>query len=310
MLNYKFTKTQNLRIMYRSNTNAPSISQLQNVVDNTNPLLLKTGNPDLKQDFQHNLTFRYGATNTTKATSFFVFVNGTYINDYIANATFIPTTDTVFSDGLFVNRGSQLSRPVNLDGYSTLRSFVTYGFPIEAIKSNLNLNGGAGYTHAPSIINNAKNFLDNYSLNGGLTLGSNISENVDFTLSYSGNYSIAKNTLQTTLDNKYYLQNTSLRFNWIFLKGFVFNTNLNHTLYTGLTQSFNQSFLLWNAGLGYKFLKDRSLEVKLSVYDILNQNQSVNQSITDTYFEESTTDVLQRYFMLNVTYSLRNFKKG
>jgi uncharacterized membrane protein YgcG len=310
MLNYKFDKSTNLRLMYRTSTNAPSISQLQNVVDNSNPLLLKTGNPSLQQSYEHRLILRYGSTNTTKATSFFAFVSGSFTNYYIANATFIPTRDTVFSDGIAVNRGSQLTLPVNMNGYVNTRGFLTYGFPVEAIKSNLNLNGGVSYTRAPSLINNRSNFTNTYNMNAGFTLGSNISEKVDFALTYTGNYNIAANTLQNDLDNTYYLQSTSLRFNWLFLDGFVLNTNLTHTLYTGLTQSFNQSFLLWNAGLGYKFLKDKSLEVKLSVYDILDQNRSLGQSITDTYIEESTTDVLQRYFMVNLTYSLRNFKKG
>ncbi len=310
MLNYRFDKGRNLRIMYRTSTDAPSISQLQNIVDNSNPLLLKTGNPDLKQDYEHRFIVRYGVTNAKTAHSFFVFMMGNFASNYIANATFIPEKDTTFGNGLVVNRGSQLTLPVNLDGYVNARSFVTYGMPVNLVKSNLNLNGGVSYTRAPALINNLPNFTNTYNFNAGLTIGSNISENVDFTLAYSGNYNIAENTLQTDLDNTYYLQNTSLRFNWILLGGVVFNTTLNHTLYSGLTQSFNQSFLLWNAGLGYKFLKNKSLELKLTVYDILNQNRSIGQSVTDTYIEESTTDVLQRYFMLNLTYTLRNFKKA
>lgn len=310
MYNYRFSNGKNMRIMYRTSVNAPSISQLQNVLDNTNPLLLKTGNPDLKQDYQHTLILRYGATNAKKATSFFAFVYANYINNYIGNATYIPTKDTVISDGILVNQGSQLSMPANLDGYFNGRSFITYGFPIEAIKSNLNLNGGFSYSRTPALINNHSNLSNSYTANAGFTLGSNISENVDFALTYAGNYNIVKNTLQTQSDNTYYSQTTSLKFNWIFLKGFVFNTNLNHTLYTGLTQSYNQSFLLWNAALGYKFFKNRALEAKVTVFDILNQNKAINRTSTETYIEDSRSNVLQRYFMLNLTYTLRNFKQG
>lgn len=310
MYNYRFSNGKNMRIMYRTSVNAPSISQLQNVLDNTNPLLLKTGNPDLKQDYQHTLILRYGATNAKNATSFFAFVYANYINNYIGNATYIPTKDTVVSDGILVNQGSQLSMPVNLDGYFNGRSFITYGFPIEAIKSNLNLNGGFSYSRTPALINNRTNLSNSYTANAGFTLGSNISENVDFALTYTGNYNIVKNSLQTQSDNTYYSQTTSLKFNWIFLKGFVFNTNLNHTLYTGLTQSYNQSFLLWNAALGYKFFKNRALEAKVSVFDILNQNKAINRTSTETYIEDSRSNVLQRYFMLNLTYTLRNFKQS
>lgn len=308
MLMYRFSRTKNLRIMYSTSTNPPNITQLQDVIDITNPLLLKTGNPNLKQDYDHNITLRYGATNTKNATNFFAFGMVQFTQNYIGNASFIPTKDTLFSDGFPVNRGSQLNMPVNLDGYMNARTFLTYGFPVKAIKSNLNLNAGFNYSHTPALINNLTNFSNNYTLTGGLTVGSNVSENVDFTLTYSGNYSIVKNSLQTELNNKYYQQNTTLRFNWIFLKGFVFNTNMTHTLYTGLSQSFNQSFLLWNASFGYKFLKNRSLDARISVNDILNQNRSISRTVTETYIEDSYTRVLQRYFMFTLTYTLRNFR--
>src|SRR5581483_4463942 len=93
----------------------------------------------------------------------------------------------------------------------------------------------------------------------------------------------------------------------IFWKAFVLNTNLNYTHYTGLSQTINPDFLLWNFSFGYKFLKNRSLELKASVFDLLNQNNSVNRTVTDTYVEDSQTKVLNRYYMLTLTYSLRNF---
>lgn len=308
MFNYRYTNTKNLRIMYRTNTDAPSISQLQDVVDITNPLLLKTGNPDLQQDYQHTLIIRYGGTNTKTNRSFFAFAFANMMQNYIGNQTFIPLGDTIFSDGVIIKRGSQLTRPVNIDGYFSGRTFLTYGFPIKTIKSNLNLNGGFSFNNTPALINNDKNISKNYGINGGLTLGSNISENVDFTLSYTGNYSIVKNSLQTTSNNTYYTHTASFKFNWIFLKGFVFNTNISELLYTGLTQSYNQDYFLWNASFGYKFLKNHALEAKLSIYDILNQNRSVNRTVTDTYIEDSNTEVLKQYLMLNLTYTLRNFK--
>ncbi|WP_276131618.1 TonB-dependent receptor [Polluticoccus soli] len=310
MFNYRFSRNKNLRIMYRSGTNAPSITQLQNVVDISNPLLLKTGNPSLVQDYDHNLIARYSATNTRTSRSFFVFGNAQFTQDYIGNATFIPTKDTVINSGFLVNRGTQINMPVNLDGYMNARIFATYAFPVKAIKSNLSLNGGVGYSHTPAIINNERNFSNNYTTSAGFTLGSNINENLDFTLSYRGNYNIVKNTLQTDLDNTYYYHTAGLRLNYVFLERFVFNTDATHNLYTGLTQDFNQSFLLWNAALGYKFLKDRSLDLRLSVYDILNQNRAISRTVTETYIEDSFTNVLQRYFMLTLTYTLRNFASG
>lgn len=95
MLNYKFSKTENIRFMYRTSTNAPNISQLQNIVDNSNPLLLRTGNPDLRQDYNHNISLRYGKTTTSKGNGLFIFAMGGFVNNYIGNRTIIATNDTV-----------------------------------------------------------------------------------------------------------------------------------------------------------------------------------------------------------------------
>jgi uncharacterized membrane protein YgcG len=307
MFNYRFNQGTNLRIMYRTATNAPSITQLQNVVDISNTLLLRTGNPALKQDYEHTLIVRYGKTQASKAHSLFVFLYGNMAQDYIANATYIPTQDSMVN-GYLVRRGAQISLPVNLNGYYNTRAFVTYGMPVNPIKSNLNLNAGVTYSRTPALINSQENFSNNYALNGGLVLSSNVSENLDFTLAYNGNYNIAKNTLQKQSDNTYYSHIASFKINWIFLKGFVVNTSLNETMYSGLSQNFNQQFLLWNAYVGYKFLKDRSLEARVSAYDILNQNKSISRTFTDTYIEDSRTRVLTQYFMFTLTYTLRNFK--
>lgn len=305
--NYKITKNKNLRIMYRSSTNVPGIQQLQNVIDNSNPLLLRTGNTDLQQSFQNTLMLRYGSTNTAKATTFNAMAFGNFTNNYIANQTIIATADSVTINGLIIPAGGQLTRPVNLNGYYSIRSFLSYGMPLRFVKSNLNLNTGINYNHIPGNINNQINYANNYAFNGGVVVSSNISENLDFTLSYNGNYNVVKNTINTQSDNNYYTQTTSARLNWIFLDGFIFNTSLNHQLYSGLSEGFNQNYLLWNAGLGYKFFKDRSLDVRLNVYDILNQNRAITRTVTETYIEDNYTNVLQRYFMLNVTYTVRRF---
>jgi hypothetical protein len=309
MMNYRFSRTENLRIMYRTSTNAPNISQLQNIVDNSNPLLLRTGNPDLRQDYTHSLSLRYGKTGDTRGTGLFLFANASYVNHYIGNSTIIAVNDTIVRDVLLA-RGSQLSLPTNLNGDWSARSFATYSLPVKSIKTNFNINAGLSYSRTPAIINSLSNFADNYTINAGVVAGSNISEDVDFTLSTNGAYNIVQNTLQSQGNYNYYSQTSSLRFNWIIAKSIVFHTDLNHTLYSGLGSPYDQAFLLWNAWLGYKFLKNKAAQVDLFAFDMLRQNRAISRTITDTYIEDATTQVLQRYFMLRFTYTLRAFKSG
>src|SRR5690606_23005762 len=143
---------------------------------------------------------------------------------------------------------------------------------------------------------------NNYSISSGAVLSSNISQDLDFTLAYNGNYSIVKNSILPDRNNNYYISVANIKFNWIVWGGLVLNSEVFHNLYTGLDQDFNQEFLLWNASIGYKFLNNNAGEVRLSVYDILGQNNSISRNVNEIYLEDLRTQVLQRYFMLTFTY--------
>lgn len=303
-LNYKFSKTENLRFFYRTSTNPPSITQLQNVIDNSNSLILTSGNPSLKQTFSQSIGLRYGRANTEKATNLFVFANATNTINYIANSTTIFTRDTVVNE-IKATAGTQFIQPTNLNGYWNVRTFITYGFPITKIKTNMNVNGGFVYSRTPTLINNVRNNSNSYAFNAGLSLSSNISKKIDFTISYNANYTIVKNSLQQQNNNNYFNHTASARFNYQFWKGFVFNTSVSNTLNAGGSSSYNVSYWLLNASLAYKFLKDESLEVKFSANDILNQNKNITRNVTEIYTEDVTSNALRRYFMGTITYTLK-----
>jgi hypothetical protein len=303
---YKFSPKKNLRLNYRTSNNAPSIDQLQDVINNTNALQLSTGNPELKQDFQQNLNMRYSGVNTVKATSFFALIGANYSSNYIGNSTLIANQDTTVYNSVYLKKGSQIIRPVNLDGYFSLRSFINYTFPIKKIKTNLSLNVSGNYNNVPGLINTQTNYAKTATGGLGLVLSSNISEKVDFTISSNSSYSHINNTLQSSSNTTYFSQNSKLKINLNPWKGLVLQSEYSNMYYAGLTSAFNQSISLWNAAIGYKFLKNKQAEFRLTVYDLLNQNNSVSRTNTDSYIQDSQTNVLNRYYMLTFTY---NFKK-
>lgn len=308
MLQYRFSPSNNLRLFYRTSTNTPSISQLQGVIDNTNPLILSSGNPDLKQSYRHTFLARYGKTDRKTGRILIGYVSASQSRDYIGTASFFAETDTLLQQSVLLLQGSQLSTPVNLNGYWNVRSFFTLGLPVDALKSNLNMNAGLTYTRTPGRINDEENIANIYNLNGGIVLGSNISERVDFTLSAAANYNIVSNTIFPELDGNYLVQLTSAKATWLPWQNLVLDTNLGLSQYAGLGGEFDQSIVLWNAGVGYKFLKGNAGEVKLMIADILNQNNSISRTVNEFYIEDNQTQVLGRYVMLNFTYRLKNFR--
>lgn len=308
MLNYRFSKTKNMRIFYRSNTRQPSISQLQDVIDNSNSLLLSTGNPALKQEYSQTLMARYSAVNPQNSNNFFIMFHVQNSMDYIGNATMTADTVTELPGGYVMLPGTQLSMPVNLNGYWSLRSFISYGIPVKWIKSNINLTVGLTWNRSPGLVNLETNISNTTGLTGGLVIASNISSKIDFTLSTFANYNIVKNSLLVALNNNYHTQVSNAKFNWIFGSNFVFNTDLSHLLYSGLDEQYNQNLWLWNASIGKKIFANQRGEIKIGVNDILGQNETISRSITSTYIEDSKSNSLKRFIMLSFTYNLRNFQ--
>jgi len=310
MLGFNPAKGTNLRVFYRTSTREPSIGQLQNVVDISNPLFLRTGNPALAQSYTHGLTLRYNRTVADKGRSLFVFAAAWLTNGHIGNSTLIASRTTVTDDGITVPAGGQISRPVNMDGALTTRTFVTYGLPVAKIKCNLNLNGGYSLNRLPSMINGLTNLADNHALGQGAMLSSNISERVDFAIGYNASWNIVRNSAQPKADNDFFSQTSTLRLQWTTKKDIVLRSNASYTLFDGLAEGVDSDYLLWTASLGRKLLKDRSLEVAVQVFDILNRNNSIARNVTDSWVEDSRTNVLGRYVMLMVTWNMRYFKKA
>jgi hypothetical protein len=294
-----------LRIFYRTTTQSPSVTQLQQVVDNSNPLLVSTGNPDLVQSYSHTLLARYALTTRDRLNSMFLLLAGTYTAHYIANATIVPTRDTVLTGGIVLPYGAQLTVPVNLSGYWNVRSFFTYGFPFELVGSTLNVNSGITFSRTPAMLNSVRSVGNAIALTEGFVMGSNISEDFDFTISYSGNYTISRNTLQPGTNSNYYSHSASLRWVWTFLKGIVLRNDVTNALTSGLASGYNQNSVLWNLSLAKKLFTDDRGEIKVGVTDLLGQNKSVNRSVTGTYIDDTSNEVLTRYFIMTFTYTIR-----
>jgi len=304
---YKFDKQNNLRINYRTNNIAPSIDQLQNVLNNSNSLQYSIGNPDLKQSFQNNLFARYSGVNTKKSTNVFILLGGTYTDNYIGNSTIIANKDTTVYNAIYLASGSQISRQENFNGYYNARFFFNYGFPAKFIKSNININTGCNYSNVPALINNKINYSKTTSPSFGLVISSNFSEKIDFTISSNSSYNTVANTLQTSLNSSYLNQSSKAKVNLTFFKRLVLQAEYTSTIYTGLTASFNQNINLLNSALAFKFLKDNRAELRLFVFDILNQNRSIQRNIAETYIEDTQSNILQRYYMLTFTYNIKKY---
>ena len=328
---YNMGSKKNLRLNYSTSNNAPSIDQLQPVTNNNNVMQLSTGNPLLVQDYQHSFFMRFFSVTPETGRNQFFMINAQFSNNYISSKTILGQSTPLWiqlnnttlagnngavdgsyslNDSIFLSPGAQITLPINMNGYYNLRMFGSWGKTIK--KLNINSNAGITVSHIPSMIqlgnNLAKtNMATNPSANAGLVLSSNISEKIDFNMSGNASYSQVINSIQLGNNQTYMSYNARAAMNFMPNKKWVLNSDVTYQAFSGLSNSFNQSYYLWNAGLGYKFLKNNAGELRITGYDLLNQNRSIQRNVTQTYFEDVKTKVLNRYVMLTFTYKLRKF---
>lgn len=300
----KLNANVNVRVFYRASTQFPSVTQLQDVVNNSNPLYVSSGNPALKQSYTHFLSGRYSYTNSKTSKSFFANLFLQTASNYISNASwFLRNRDTVINK-VYLDTNSQFTKPVNLNGYRSLRTFFTYSMPLKFIKSTFNVNAGFSYSRLPGMVDYQKTFTNSYTYNGGIVVASNISEYVDFNVSYNANFSNSKTNNGNNTTTEFLNQTIGAQVNLLNKKGWFIQNDISGNIYTG---DLDQHFWLWNAAIGKKILKNKAAELKLSVFDLLKQNQSITRTVTNTEITDAQTKVLQQYFMLTFTYSLKNF---
>lgn len=306
-LRYNFSRDENIRFNYNTRNNDPSVTQLQNVLNNSNPVQLRIGNPELEQDYRHSLSLRYSRVNIQTRNSFFVLLSGTIIQNYIGNNTIIAENDTVVLGSIPLNSSAQITFPENIDGYYNLRSFINYSLPVEFLSSNLNINLSGGFTRTPAVINGLINYSNNSNYGFGFTLSSNIGKELDFTLSSNSTYNLVNSTLPGRNNDNFFNQRTFLKFFWEFWSGFSIQTEFTHRYNGGLSGNFDPNSYLLNASLGKKLFAKEQGEVRLTFFDILKMNNNVTRSVTEYYTENVTTNVIGQYVILSFIYNLRAF---
>ena len=309
MGNFAFNAQNTLRMFVSSWTENPDVRNLQDIYDVSNAQFITKGNPDLRPAYSHNIRAHYVRSNIEKGRTFMLMFMAQFTQDYIGQSVdFNPgemTIDEVAYNPL------QYMTYANLDGYRSLRSHLSYGFPISPIKCNLNLMAGVSWTRTPSLINGETNMTSNMGYDAMFTLGSNISENIDFTIQWNGRFNDAKQSLAANGGkNQYFNHTASANLKWVFWKGLSITAAVNYNQYVGFTNDYNEDYLICNVYLGKKLFKNQLGEVLIGVNDLLNQNTAFARTVGSGYTQNSWNSVVGRYFTVQFTYNLRYFGKN
>jgi hypothetical protein len=291
-LQYRFTRYKTLTLSYSASTNQPSLSQLQPVPDISDPFNIREGNPDLKQEYSHTAQLNYMSVNPFKNKNFFAFITARTTNNKIVN---FDEIDSV---------GKRTTRPVNVSGVLDLNGDINLGLPVRFLKGSVNFGINGYYSKTAQFINNAKNDINSINLGPEVRIDMAPTDKFDMAFTAGYNYNSSKYSLASANNTKFFTQTYSADVNWQLPGQFFLSTEFTYTINTNRAQEFNTSVPLWNASISKMFLRYNRGELKLTAFDLLNQNVGISRTANQNYIEDKRVVTLQRFFLLSFTYSL------
>ncbi|OQP68235.1 hypothetical protein A4R26_00010 [Niastella populi] len=292
---YSISKQKNLQVSYNGRNRPPSIQELQPIPDYTNPLLIRLGNPALKQEFTNEISLRYKDFNAAKNRSLFGQLQFNNTAHKIVNATRINS------------QGAQEQQSVNLEGNYTIGANIEYGisFGKGPNKGNVGFNTSARYDNAVNLVNAEKNIRKTYTWRQTVRAEYYINEKFGATASarFNGdwsNYSVDARKTTTLFWHNY---NASLYYElpW----HLSISSDINIAINEAQQNLAGTQAAVCNASIIKRLFKNQNGEIKLSAFDILNKSNSFSQFTGDNYIETAKTEVLKRVFVLSFRYNFR-----
>lgn len=273
-----------------SNVSLPSATDLQTVFNNTNPLYIRQGNPDLQQSRSYNASgnFNYYDQKNNKYVNF-------YTNYSIIENGF-ATTSTVVN-------GITTSKPINVNGNYNFSFGFNISKPTKIKGLKYNLGSYNSINHNVNFIAGNRNEVTRVS--PSINTGSNFDgEKYQFGINFYGTYNTASNSFQHLADQHYFNFSNGLKASFLPVKSLRIFSTLNQTLFRGQADA-NTSYYLWNAGIEHYFLKGQNLTFSLNAFDLLDQNAGIQRSINNTgVIQNIQTNTIGRYFYLKLTYKI------
>ncbi|MEI9944214.1 MAG: TonB-dependent receptor [Chitinophagaceae bacterium] len=285
-LNYQVTATE------------PQVSDLQPVVNNTNPLFVQQGNPSLKPTVSHSVSISAYNYNVKNSINYNLNMNGSISEDAVIR---MRTVDA---------NGVQVSRPINADG--VWRGYISgsirkqYKFTQKLLFS-LGASVYAQYNQALVIINQNRSTTKNINAGPSLNWSLNWADKIEINQRYGPSY--IKSTYESDVypSLKVWRHTAGTDFVIRMPKHIVWESSVDYSYNPQVAAGIQKNVFRWNAAVNLLFLKQDKGQFKLSVYDLLNQNISVQRSVQENFIRDTETIILRRYFLLTFTYNIRSF---
>ncbi|PSL45682.1 carboxypeptidase family protein [Chitinophaga niastensis] len=290
-IRYRLNTYKDLTFSYTGITQQPSIQQLQPLKDNYDPLNIYIGNSLLKRAFNHTLNLSFKRFKVIKSSYFIADISYSTIQDAITSRNSIDTA------------GRSIIQPVNVNGNQSIMGSVNYGTASD--KSHLGASIGTKFSLSRSVsfINDQLNNTNYFSPAVTLGVGWYNGDKSSLTLTSNINYNYSSSSVNPDLITKYWMQEYTALLSVTLFKQVYFNTEAYFSL-RQKTSAFdkNNNVIKWNAYVTKTVLKG-SMNLKLSVNDILDQNIGFSRLVGAGTITENNYNTLRRYWMLSVIWN-------
>jgi hypothetical protein len=294
-INYAITRSKNIKVYYRGRTNAPSVTQLQDVPDVSDPLVIKTGNPSLKQEFVNNINVNYNSFALASQRFFSAGISINYTGNKIVNGI----------DSL--NAITIIYKPENMNGSFSSSGTASLNFPVKKIDGmNVNITNMMYLSRDANLLYKQKNYTTLFQVNQSVGLNY-AKDKFDLSVSSAIVYNVAAYQVEEGSNTNYFNQAYSADLTYRFKNRFFVFTDVDYYISSGRSAGYNQDVFLWNVSFAKKFFQKNTVEIKFTIYDILKQNDGINRVIGENYFEDIRSNVVPRFFMLTASYNLNRF---
>ncbi|MBR1688867.1 MAG: TonB-dependent receptor [Prevotella sp.] len=300
---WKISNVSQLRFNYRGQSSQPSMTDLLDITDNSDPLNITKGNPGLKPAFTQS--FRLFYNNYIQARQRAV----------MANVNFSTTRNSISNMVTYdAQTGGRTTRPENINGNWNAQGFFMFNTAVDSAGYfNVNTSTNLGYNHYVGYVSPQRNASSQKSVTRSTTLGERLAASyrnawIEFELTGSLTYVHSRNDLQATADldtwQFAYGFNTNVTLPW----GTRIATDMGMNSRRGYSDaSMNTNELIWNAQLSHSFLKGNALTLSLQFYDILHQQSTISRTINAMMRSDVESNAINSYAMLHVIYRFNAF---
>lgn len=294
-LSYKFNSYKNLRFNYSGGTTQPTIDQLQPLKNNSNPLNIQIGNPNLKQQFRNSFNLSYNSFQVLNNIYMFASVNYSTVQNQISNSTI---TD---------KEGRTVSQYINVNGNNNISFYSGFGMKIPKTEININANPYINFSRNTSFVNSIKNESRSFSVAPEIQISTMKKDK--YRVSVFANPSFTNTSSSITPTPTKYWEYAYGGDGTVYLpKKFELGSEIRFEIRDKITPDDNNNKVtLWNAYVEKKFLKNDVMSLRFSMRDILNQNKGYSRNLSGNGgITERNYLTFSRYGLITLTYNFTN----